>query len=1845
MIPVRGTDAMRVSYAQQQMWFTSQLRYAGPAHLISLTARLEGALDCGALEAAFRVLIERHEVLRTVFKPVNGMPVPRVVHMPEFSLQKFDLRQLAAEERAAKCTRHALEETNLHFDLSEGPLIRGRLLRLGEIEHALLMTMHHIVSDGWSIGILIREVGQLYAAQRAGREHRLPPLPIQYADYALWQWERLQGESLELELRYWKEQLANAPTILDLPLDQSRPELPSYRGEDVDIELSAELSGGLRKLGKRHQATLFMTLYLGFALLLSRLSGRRDVVVGVPMANRQSTEVEGLIGCFVNTLALRLRIGDELTIGELLERVKEQTLEAYSHQHVPFELVVEAVQPQRTLSHSPLFQVLFALQNQPQEVPMLSELRLRPMRVSSSAAKFDLSLSLQESGERIVGTLNYASDLFDRSTIERWVGYLQALLRGMVADEHRPVSELPLLSAAEREQVLKTFNATAAAYPKDQLIHELFEAQVRRTPTAVAVVYEEEQLTYEQLNARANQLAHYLRTQGIGADDRVGLCLERSVWMVVGLLGILKAGGAYVPLDPSYPPERLGFMLEDASPRLVLTQGSLHSSVPTTCAPVLSLDSEWACIDAHPSTDLARAASAAPGRQLAYVIYTSGSTGTPKGVMVEHDGLRNYLHWAMRSYSMKNAMGAAVISSIAFDATITGLWGPLLCGGAVRLTAEGVGIEGLSALLSLHSVDVVKISPALLHVLGQNYPARQRCGAGAFVIGGEALSPATVALWQKLAPQVRLINEYGPTETVVGCTTYEVPGDWDEARAVPIGTPIANTQIYILDERLCPAPIGVSGEIYIGGAGVARGYLKRAGLTAQRFIADPFGEAGARLYRSGDLGRWRSDGTIEYLGRNDQQVKLRGYRIELGEIEAQLSRHAQVKEVVVLAREDEPGEKRLVAYVTAREGELSIETLRAQLQGMLPEYMVPSAYVVLAQLPLTPNGKVDRKQLPAPDGSAQVRGEYEAPQGELECTLAQIWQTLLRVERVSRHDNFFELGGHSLLIVQMIERLRRLDLHADMSAVFNSANLAALASVLKGRAASQFVAPPNLIPEHCERITPQMLTLVELNEQHIDNIVRTVPGGAANVQDIYPLAPLQEGILFHHLLNKERDTYLLRSVLELSSQEARHDLLRAIQTVIDRHDILRSAVLWQDLPRPVQVVYRQAKLPVLPLELEQGQDVLSQLKARMVAHRVRLDLQQAPLLRIELAHDPGAPAWYVILYLHHMVADHVAMELVIRELSACLEGGGEPLRAVVPYRAHVAYALAEVANSEAEAFFRERLGDIDEPTAPFDLIDVRGDGSQFAEARVVMDLELSRRIRTHARRLNVSSATLFHAAWALVVAHCSGREDVVFGTVLSGRSGRGVAADEVVGMFINTLPLRLSIKTVDVEQFVTLVQEELVALLKYEQQSLALAQRCSGISGSVPLFSAVLNYRHSHAVGERPGRGLSGIKVVAAQERTNYPFGVSVDDLGEGFALTAQTDRRIEPGRVIEYHRTALEGLLQALECAPRTPMCTLGILPETERRQVLETFNATAVEYPQRTMVHLLFEQQVMISPQAVAAVAGDEQLSYAQMNARANQLARCLRAQGAGPGQFVALYMDRGLEMVVALLGILKAGSAYVPLDPSYPPDRVAFMVEDAAPLLILTERKLAERLTPSDTGMLLLDVDRPRLLQNGCDNLGTDAGAWLTADDPVFLGLDRQAQRGVDASSCDVQPHRMAATTNTTTATYVAVCCFGLRCFLPGDFCHAVHGRSADPGSRRHTTRSGCVVSFAAGSASSTDLPALPGSATAGRIYRQVQPDVALPGGHYHGGRATTRRARNIEVLSSTSTTAAAQPLRPD
>ena len=999
-----------------------------PIYNVYRGIRILGDLNVEALREALHLTVMRHESLRTLFVAKDGTPVPIVEETTTVRVEERDLRAHPASIREQQAQTILESETRRPFDLAVAPFLRVTVLHLEEKVYILLLTAHSIIIDELSADALIHKLAEVHEALVSGSPIREQDLSIPFCGRLSRDGQTPDPSTLDTQIAYWKRQLAGRLPLLELPTDRQRPAIRTFHGAQHSFELDKSRRQAIEDFSREQGVSLPDTLLAVFQGLLHRYTGQEDILLGAIV---RQPGMQRVIGSHDETMVVRTDLSGDPSFREWVARASGAIREAWANRDVSFEQLLDLLQPERSLTHTPLFQVMFIVDSRPTEL-VFQGCAVQPIELHNGTAKFDLTLSLRETALGLGGTVEFNTDLFDGATIARMIGHFQNLLDGVLADSELPISQLPLLSQGERHQILEAWNSTASPYPQDRCVHQLFEAQADRTPNVVAVIFREKTLTYGELNRHANQLAHHLHGLGVRPEVRVGICMERSLEMVIGLLGILKAGGAYVPLDPSYPPDRLAFMLKDSGVRVLLAQERFLNRLQAQDATVVCLDREWPEISRAEQTNLAGEVNT---ENLAYVIYTSGSTGRPKGVMIPHKGLTNYLWWCIRAYPVAEGYGAPVHSPLGFDLTITSLFPPLLTGKSVLLVPEEEGVEGLAEVLRTgRDFSLVKITPAHLEALGHMLPAQQAAGrAGALIIGGEMLRSENLSFWRTHAPETRLVNEYGPTETVVGCCVYEVPRGVAISGAVPIGRPIANTQIYVLDRHLEPVPIGVVGELYIGGAGVGRGYLNRPDLTAERFLPDPFSSyAGARLYKTGDLARYRPDGNIEYLGRSDHQVKLRGFRIELGEIEAVVRENSRVRDAVTVISEERHGSKHLVTYIvpvqspSPRDDAGLISELRASLSAKLPSYMVPSTLVVLEALPLTPNGKVDRSALPSIAPSCITDSRRLVPPGDpLECQLVEIWEDLLGISPIGIRDDFFALGGDSLLAVRMVHRIEQ----------------------------------------------------------------------------------------------------------------------------------------------------------------------------------------------------------------------------------------------------------------------------------------------------------------------------------------------------------------------------------------------------------------------------------------------------------------------------------------------------------------------------------------------------------------------------------------------------------------------------------------------------------------------------------------------------------------------------------------------------------------------------------------------------------------------------------------------------
>ncbi|NKI69948.1 amino acid adenylation domain-containing protein, partial [Collimonas pratensis] len=1662
-------ERQQLSFAQQRLWFLEQMGGIGHAYHIPLGLQLDGELDRIALVQALERLVFRHEALRTTFTETEEhAAIQRVApaELSHFQLLEHDLRH--HPERDEERQRLLAEEAARPFDLAQGPLIRGLLLQETRTRHTLLITAHHIVSDGWSTGLLLDEISALYNAYRQGQHDPLPVLALQYPDYAAWQRRWLNGAVLEQQTAYWKHSLSGAPTLLELPADYPRPPQQDYAGSSIDIRLDAALTRKLKALSQRHGSTLYMTLLSSWALLLSRLSGQDDIVIGTPAANRSQQEVEGLIGFFVNTLALRIQLPEQMTVATLLEHVRQQSLAAQQHQEIPFEQVVEHTRPLRSMAHSPLFQVMFSWQNAPQGRLQLAGLELTPLALRQVTAKFDLTLALGETDGTVAGSLEYATALFEADTVQRYLGYWQRLLEAMVDDDAQPVASLPLLGEAERQQ-LASWNATRVSYPEGEfLLHQLCEIQAERTPQAVALEFGATQLSYAELNRQANQLAHYLRELGVEPDQRVAICVERSPAMVVALLAVLKAGAAYVPLDPAYPADRLAYMLNDSAPRVVLTQAGIEGGWQQVSAsigpdlPLLDLQApSWSGYPDH-NLDYSHLTPSA----LAYVIYTSGSTGKPKGVMNEHRGVVNRMLWMQQAYGLGQQDVVLQKTPFSFDVSVWEFFWPLMTGAKLVL-AKPDGHKDpayLSGLIRAAGVTTLHFVPSMLQVFSAHEEAAACSSIVRVMCSGEALPAALVDCFHALLPQAQLHNLYGPTEAAVDVTAWtSIAGE--SRSTIPIGKPIANTSIHILDARGEPVPLGVAGELHIGGVQVARGYLNQPQLSEQRFIADPFSKTpGARLYKTGDLARWQADGNLLYLGRNDFQVKLRGFRIELGEIEAQLAAHAAIREAVVIAREDSPGDKRLVAYLVTSQ-EVDAETLRAYLSVNLPDYMVPAAYVTLAALPLTANGKLDRNSLPAPDGGAYAANSYAAPQGAAEITLAAIWSELLKIERVGRHDNFFSLGGHSLLAVQMISRLRQtFGVEVALSTVFMHPFLAGFATAVSGSEAN---------------VRPAMTTIY----------------GAEREQ----LSFAQQRLWFLEQMGEVRQAYHVPLGLQLNGELDRVALVQALERLVFRHEALRTSFVAAEgqgaLQRVAAADISHFHLQEHDLRHHPERDAE---RERMIAEEATapFDLAQGPLIRGRLLQETRTQHTLLIT-LHHIVSDGWSIAVLLDEISALYsayrQGEHDPLPPLtVQYPDYAAWQRRWMSGAVLEqqtAYWKENLAGA--PT----LLELPTDYSRplqqdYAGAQVAtaLDAGLTRKLKALSQRHGSTLHMTLLSSWALLLGRLAGQDEVVIGTPTANRNQQEV--EGLIGFFVNTLALRIRLpEQATVGALLEQVkQQSLAAQLHQELPFEQVVEHTHPVRSMAhsPLFQVMFAWQNAPQ-GKLRLPGLELTQLPFKQVTAKFDLTLSLEESGDAIAGVLEYASALFERSTIERYLGYWQCLLQAMVSDDSRPLANLPLMSAAQRQQIVQHWNQTDAVNP-APLLPQLFEAQAVQRPDAVAAVHGVHQLSYAELNRQANQLAHHLRQLGVRRNDRVALQLERSLPLIVAELAILKCGAAYVPIDGSLPDERKIFMAQDSGASLLLT---LSGAAWPEQAALTRVNLDQIAASAYAADNLAPGGG----------------------------------------------------------------------------------------------------------------------------------------------------------
>ncbi|BCL83211.1 non-ribosomal peptide synthetase [Ktedonobacteria bacterium brp13] len=1692
LIPVQSRDKniFNLSFAQQRLWFLEQLEPGSTTYLIPHIQSFSGALNVQALERSLHELVVRHESLRTTFEERSGQPVQIIHPAPRFTLPVLDLSGLATEHREREALALAEQEVQRPCDLTQGPLFRTYLVRLEPQKHLLTLTQHHIITDGSSIVILARELTTLYQAFVAGLPSPLTPLPIQYVDYALWQREWLQGEVLATQLAYWRTQLAGIEPLA-FPLDHSRPAFQTSHGARKMQIVPLAIQASLQRLSQQEGVTMFMLLLAAFQALLQRYTGQADISVGTPIANRTRAEIEGVVGFFINTLVLRSDLSGDPSFKQFLANVRATCLQAYAHQDIPFEKVVEEIEPGRDLNRSPLFQVMFVLQETATEQREVAGLRTGMVSAEHNSSKFDLTLSAIQTAQGLCCYLEYNTDLFESKTIDRLLEHWQILLTGIVQTPQARLSDLPLLSTHERELLLGQWNDTVEDLSQVLCLHQLFEKQVRQTPDAVALVFEEQMLTYADLNRRANQLAHYLRRQGVGPDRLVGLCMERSMEMVIGILAVLKAGGAYVPIDPAYPAERQAFMLDDAHVTVVLTQRAQPGKTPLHAVQIICLDSNEQTYSNESGDNMDNLVTA---ENLAYVIYTSGSTGTPKGVMVHHANVFRLFASTQHWFAFDSQDVWTNFHSYAFDFSVWEIWGALLYGGRLLIVpyeVSRVPTTFYHLLLTQH-VTVLNQTPSAFRQLMQAEETIPRDGQVSLalrliIFGGEALDLPSLRPWFERHgdDKPQLVNMYGITETTVHVTYRPLRmQDVFEGAGSMIGAMIPDLQLYILDEYLHLVPIGVPGQLYVGGPGLARGYLNHPELTGERFVAHPFQtQRGARLYKTGDLARFRPNKDIEYLGRIDHQVKIRGFRIELGEIEDRIVKYPDIVACAVMVREDTLHDKRLVAYVVPRSDVAapSSSDLRRFLLEMLPDYMVPAIFVMISDLPYTLNGKLDRRALPVPD---QVRPDLaEAlvlPRTPTEEILAGIWISVLGIEQVGIHDNFFALGGDSIRSIQVLSQARERGIHFSLRQLFQHQTIHELVQVVGAEA-------------YRAHLTEDVQAFGLISPQ--DRL--KLPLG---VEDAYPLTMLQSGMIFHSQYNPDSAvyhdlfSYQIQVALDVSLFQT------AIQRLVACHSMLRVAFDLDTFSEPLQLVYQDVHIPVqiddLSLLAPGEQDEM--ITAWLDAERNRsFDWTHAPLLNFHI-HRRSETVFQFTMSFHHAILDGWSVASFLTELFkeylSLLKGDmpASKMPPTVQFRDFVALERKFLALEDAKQFWLQKLAGSSSAVLPRWAASRRVTAVPVHQQPVQISQETSASLKRLAQTLAVPVKSVLLAAHLRVLSFLYGQSDVLTGLVSNGRL-ESTDGERTLGLFLNTLPLRMQLSH---GTWTELIQETFAAeceLLSYRWYPLSEIQKHQGRHA---LFEIVFNFIHFHVyqslmeVGTHEDEmqilGSSGFEETNFALTANFSLDLVTSQIR--LSLLGRTaELSIEQIEAIgEYYELALSSIANE----PDRHYAFQSLLSEREREQQLIEWNSTQQTVPDELYLHRLFEQQAQLTPDAIALVFEEHTLTYGTLDRLSNQLAHYLRKLNIGPDEPVGLCQPRSIEMMIGLLAVLKAGGAYVPLDATYPAARLQWLLHESHPRVVLAHSSLLSVLSAAgvDCHFLCLDASQKEWLDEPMSRVQT-------------------------------------------------------------------------------------------------------------------------------------------------------------
>ncbi len=1668
ILPQDRPERIPLSFSQERIWFIDKLHGSTHYHMPAVI-RLSGKLDRNALEKTFRGIVDRHEALRTVFRVEEGVPHQVVLPADAWALQ---FSAVAYDETLIG--ERVDDALKLPFDLASDFMLRVQLLRMADDEHLLILVMHHIASDGWSMTVLIRELMALYRAARQDVQPDLAPLPVQYIDYTLWQRKYLSKIIAE-KIGYWERQLAEV-TPLHLPTDFDRPAIQANRGDIVECSLDKELTGKLHERSKREGVTLFVTLLTAFKVLLHRYTGQEDICVGTPVANRMQKETEPLIGCFINTLALRSTVTGKHRFNELLAQVKEMTLQAYQHQEVPFEMIIDRVAGSRDLSRTSLFQVLFSLDNNEDPGPVeAADLTLMAVPFRLGISKFDLSFNLTEDAGGLHVDIIYNTDLFRRETIAAMSGHFQTLLRAVAGGSTEEAGALEMLTPAETGQLVSGFNPAGVPYPRHKTMADLFDGQALKTPGNRALVFGEGQCTYRQLQENANRVAHHLRNAGLRENAFVAICLDDPFQAVVAMLGVWKAGGAYVPIDPDFPEDRIDYILKDAEALFVITNARCNALLPAGGAARVLIDAGWAAIERQPADD---PAITVPARQTAYVIYTSGSTGRPKGVMVTHQNLADYFHGLFPATGIAAYGSFALLSTLAADLGYTTLFGSLLSGGTLHLFAKETlaDADRLHAYFKRHAIDCFKIVPSHWKALHRDAPLLP---GKAIIFGGEELTPDILATIRATNPELNVINHYGPTETTIGKLLHRVEAG-KAYEKVPVGAPFSNARVYVLNAHRKLCPVGVPGELFIAGHGVAAGYHNKPGLTAEKFTPDPYSDGG-RMYQTGDLVRRLPDGNIVFLGRVDSQVKVRGHRVELGEIESTLRKYAGVKQAVVRAVKDADGQLHLVAYVVPGEAYQDAEAV-AWLGRRLPAYMVPARFVALEALPLTPNGKVDHRALPDPGNALPAQHDYVRPEGETETGIAATWERLLHVPRVGAHDNFFRLGGHSLLAMRAVAAIRK-GLGKDLTIrdLFLHPTVRELAALLAG--------------QRPERATPALAA---------------APRPAA-----IPLSFPQERLWFIDKLQGSLN-YHIPIVLRLRGSFSRPAMDRCMAALTARHEALRT-VFRETENGPVQVIL-PAGTPAAEYHDWQNGGGEEDLRA-FIAQKITapFNLEADPGIRFSVVRLSEAEHVLVIV-MHHIASDGWSRSILVNELVSLYkqaQAGQEPVLPPLPvqYADYALWQRSYLSGSVLEgklAYWVNRLKHVEPLNLPLDfarpaLQSTRGDVIEYA-----LSPQLSAELAALSGRENSTLFMTLLAAFKVFLYRYTGQHDICVGTPVANRLP--AETEPLIGCFINTLALRTDLAgNPAFTELLARVRE--TTLSAYQHQDVPYENIVVKVvegrdTSRNPLFDVMFSLNNNPASEAVHIPGLELAPEPAGHTTSQFDLSIDCRETPEGLRLGVEYCCDLFTRETVARMIRHFEVLLSSVAADASGRIDSLSMLPEAEKMRILgntagpEGFNRGAVAYDNTRPLNVRFEEVVAKYPEAVAVVGNDgEEWTYRRLNEQANRVAHALLALGVQPGECVAVYLDRSPGLVACLVGILKSGAVYVPLDTQNPPARIGKMLTQNPPAALVTDAALLDNLEGGLVARLLLvDAAPEETLQKHAAHSAVRDGNALRESSPA-------------------------------------------------------------------------------------------------------------------------------------------------